>query len=298
MSKLSGGQKKRLSVAQELISQPTLLILDEPTSGLDDGLDEELMSHLHAISRSPALPTVLIVTHATSHLNEADNVCAVGVHPDSAESTRRPRNARAIVRFMGQPDSLLRSLGARTLAKCMNILRDNDGAAPGSQIAETRRRTTKSTFHSLGNRGRMQPMLRREQIRYPFHRLLRDSLSVTLMLSLLILICGNGLGTATPGDNGKMLNSIAILVLLLCFWSLYLPVMRIVRDWPITRREQRWGVSARLHLAARIIWDLPGVVAVPAATVIIIKYAAPLVKESPELSWASTGRTVLILVST
>lgn len=298
VSKLSGGQKKRLSVAQELISRPTLLILDEPTSGLDDGLDEELMSHLHAISRSPSLPTVLIVTHATSHLNRADNVCAVGVHPASSESSREPRKAKAIVRFMGQPDSLLRSLGVRTFTKCMNILRGNDGAAPGSPITETRRRTTKSTFHSLGNRGRMQPMLRRERIRYPFHHLLRDSLSVTLLLSLLILICGNGLGTATLRDNEEILNSIAILVLILCFWSLYLPVMRIVRDWPITRREQRWGVSARLHLAARIIWDLPGVIAVPAATVIIIKYAAPLVKESPELSWGSTGRTVLILVFT
>lgn len=298
VSKLSGGQKKRLSVAQELISRPTLLILDEPTSGLDDGLDEELMSHLHAISRSPSLPTVLIVTHATSHLNKADNVCAVGVHPDSSESSREPRKAKAIVRFMGQPDSLLRSLGVRTFTKCMNILRDNDGVAPGSQITETRRRATKSTFHSLGNRGRMQPMLRRERIRYPFHHLLRDSLSVTLLLSLLILICGNGLGTATLRDNEEILNSIAILVLILCFWSLYLPVMRIVRDWPITRREQRWGVSARLHLAARIIWDLPGVIAVPVATVIIIKYATPLVKESPELSWGSTGRTVLILVFT
>lgn len=298
VSKLSGGQKKRLSVAQELISRPTLLILDEPTSGLDEGLDEELMSHLHAISRSPDQPTVLIVTHATNHLSIADNVCAVGVHSDSAEPSCEPRKAKAIVRFMGHPDSLLRSLGARTLAKCMNILRDNDGAAPKSQIAETRQRTTKSTFRSLVNRGRMRPMLRRERIRYPFHRLLLSSLSVTLSLSLLILICGNGLGTVMPGDNGQILHSIAILVLLLCFWSLYLPVMKIVRDWPVTRREQRWGVSARLHLAARIIWDLPGVVVVPAATVIIIRYAALLVKESPELSWGSTGRTVLILVFT
>lgn len=141
-------------------------------------------------------------------------------------------------------------------------------------------------------------MLRRERIRYPFHRLLLSSLGVTLSLSLLVLICGNGLGTVTPGDNGKMMNSITVLVLLLCFQSLYLPVMKIVRDWPTTRREQRWGVSARLHLAARIIWDLPGVIAVPAATVIIIKYATPLVKGSPELSWGSTGRTVLILVFT
>ena len=141
-------------------------------------------------------------------------------------------------------------------------------------------------------------MLRRERIRYPFHRLLLSSLGVTLSLSLLILICGDGLGTAMPGDNGKMVHSITILVLLLCFWSLYLPVMKIVRDWPITRREQRWGVSARLHLAARIIWDLPGVVAVPVATVVVIRYAVPFVKDSPELSWGSTVSTALVLVVT
>ena len=296
VSKLSGGQKKRLSVAQELISQPTLLILDEPTSGLDEGLDEELMSILRAISRSPALPTVLIVTHTISHLSIADNVCAVGVH--SEELAREPRNAKAIVRFTGNPDYLLESLGARTSAECMNILRNNDGAAPRSPVVKTRRRTTKPGFRSLGSRGQMRPLLRRERTRQPFHRLLLSSLGVTLLLSLLILICGNGLGTAMPGDNGKMLNSIAILVLLLCFWSLYLPVMKIVRDWPITRREQRWGVSARLHLAARIIWDLPGVVVVPAATVVIIRYAAPFVKDSPELSWGSTVSTALVLVLT
>ena len=296
VSKLSGGQKKRLSVAQELISRPTLLILDEPTSGLDEGLDEELMSILREISRSSALPTVLIVTHTTSHLSIADNVCAVGVHPE--RSAREPRNAKAIVRFTGHPNSLLRSLGAQTSAECMNILRDNDGAAPRSPIAKVRRRTTKPGFRSLGNRGQMRPLLRRERTRHPFHRLLLSSLGVTLSLSLLILICGDGLGTAMPGDNRKMVHSIAILVLLLCFRSLYLPVMKIVRDWPITRREQRWGVSARLHLAARIIWDLPGVVAVPAATVVVIRYAAPFVKDSPELSWESTVSTALVLVVT
>lgn len=296
VSKLSGGQKKRLSVAQELISRPTLLILDEPTSGLDEGLDEELMSILREISRSSALPTVLIVTHTISHLSIADNVCAVGVHPE--RSAREPRNAKAIVRFTGHPNSLLRSLGAQTSAECMNILRDNDGAAPRSPIAKVRRRTTKPGFRSLGNRGQMRPLLRRERTRHPFHRLLLGSLGVTLSLSLLILICGDGLGTAMPGDNGKMVHSITILVLLLCFWSLYLPVMKIVRDWPITRREQRWGISARLHLAARIIWDLPGVVAVPVATVVVIRYAVPFVKDSPELSWGSTVSTALVLVVT
>lgn len=61
VSKQSGGQKKRISIAMEYISDPSLFILDEPDSGLDGILARELMQRLHDISREGKI--VIVITH-------------------------------------------------------------------------------------------------------------------------------------------------------------------------------------------------------------------------------------------
>jgi ABC transport system ATP-binding/permease protein len=50
VDKLSGGQRKRASVAMELLTEPALLILDEPTTGLDPALDRQVMSMLRRLA--------------------------------------------------------------------------------------------------------------------------------------------------------------------------------------------------------------------------------------------------------
>ncbi len=64
--KLSGGQRKRVSVAMELLTGPPLLILDEPTSGLDPGLEGRLMALFQAVADGGR--TVLVSTHAMQSL--------------------------------------------------------------------------------------------------------------------------------------------------------------------------------------------------------------------------------------
>lgn len=61
VDKMSGGQRKRLSIAMEFIPNPSLFILDEPDSGLDGVMARELMQQLRAIADQGKI--VMVITH-------------------------------------------------------------------------------------------------------------------------------------------------------------------------------------------------------------------------------------------
>ena len=69
---LSGGQRKRVSIAVELLARPTLFFLDEPTSGLDPGLEKKMMYDLNRLADEGR--TVVLVTHATANIEQCDHV--------------------------------------------------------------------------------------------------------------------------------------------------------------------------------------------------------------------------------
>ncbi|MET9470045.1 FHA domain-containing protein [Streptomyces sp. NPDC006544] len=69
---LSGGQRKRVSVALELLTKPSLLFLDEPTSGLDPGMDRSVMHMLRGLADDGR--TVIVVTHSVLNLSVCDRL--------------------------------------------------------------------------------------------------------------------------------------------------------------------------------------------------------------------------------
>lgn len=73
VSVLSGGQKRRLGLAMELVSHPKLLLCDEVTSGLDPRSEREIVNLLHNISRKEGR-IVLSVTHSLAHLELYDSI--------------------------------------------------------------------------------------------------------------------------------------------------------------------------------------------------------------------------------
>lgn len=68
VKKLSGGQRKRLSIAVELISNPGLFFLDEPDSGLDGIIARSLMEQLRVIADEGKI--VMVITHAPDRVKD------------------------------------------------------------------------------------------------------------------------------------------------------------------------------------------------------------------------------------
>ena len=85
VEKLSGGQKKRLSISMEFISNPSLFILDEPDSGLDGVMARELFEHLRKIADTGKI--VIVITHTPDRVIDLfDDVIVLA--KDSARTGR------------------------------------------------------------------------------------------------------------------------------------------------------------------------------------------------------------------
>jgi ABC-type multidrug transport system ATPase subunit len=111
ISRLSGGQQKRASIAAELISSPGLFFLDEPTSGLDPGLTRRVTAILHELAASGR--TVVVISHDVEGLASADRIVflAAGGH----------------VAFIGTPNEALSFFKVDSLAEIYTRV-DADGA--------------------------------------------------------------------------------------------------------------------------------------------------------------------------
>ncbi len=98
IGKLSGGQKKRASIAVELLADPRLLFLDEPTSGLDPGIERKLMQRLSEMAHEGR--TIILVTHTTLNLHLCDQVVFLGAGGKLAYAD----NPQGVYSFFGVSD--------------------------------------------------------------------------------------------------------------------------------------------------------------------------------------------------
>ena len=97
INQLSGGQRKRVSIAVELITKPSVIFLDEPTSGLDPATEERIMKLFRQIAESGR--TVIMTTHAMENVKLFDKIVVM---------------MRGKLVFYGTPDDALKYLNAKS----------------------------------------------------------------------------------------------------------------------------------------------------------------------------------------
>ena len=250
VDKLSGGQRKRASVALELLTGPSLLILDEPTSGLDPALDHQVMLMLRQLADAGRV--VIVVTHMLSYLDMCDQLLLVAPGGKTA--------------YYGSPDQIGEAMGTTNWAKIFTKV----GADPDeanrrflAQAGAEKRLPDKDV--EKGDLGKPVHTSVRRQISTISRRQVRlvvADRAYFIFLALLPFILGV-LSLTVPGTNGFHLpvphsgvpdESVQILNLLLpaaAFMGTALTIRDLVGERAIFQREQAVGLSTSAYLLAK-----------------------------------------------
>lgn len=257
VTELSGGQRKRLNVALELLSRPPLLILDEPTSGLDPGNERSLMQLLRTMADGGR--TVIVVTHSTESLHLCDEVLFLA------------RGGRPV--YLGPPHALAQSLGATSLIDAFGLV-DNH---PDPSLLHA---TFDATIDRSARPQALPPLPVPDQLPWPdrwaarsevigrdFWILLRRGFEIMLsdrrnaiilaaqgpVIGVLILAVF-GSGKLDPYIPSKDAASVLLaLVLAVVFVGATGSVREVAKERPILLREQALGVSTVSYVASKVV---------------------------------------------
>jgi len=276
--RLSGGQLKRVNVAQELLTKPSLLFLDEPTSGLDPGLDKSVMEQMRDLAHDGR--TVIVVTASVANLDTCDRLLVLvpggrvayyGPPEEGLKYFGLTRWAEVFQAFERYPDRDWAAEYAASPAHAQYVLSQrpkppaqaNDlelPAAPPPQRRGALRQTSTLTRRYMrviaADRGYM---------------LLIGLLPV--ILGVLIHLVGSSQGLARSlHNNPNASTTLLVLVVCACFVGAASSVRELVKERTIYIRERAAGLSAGAYLSSKLA-VLGGVVVVQSAVLVLVGLA-------------------------
>ncbi|MFQ6101777.1 MAG: ATP-binding cassette domain-containing protein, partial [Anaerolineae bacterium] len=289
VSSLSGGQRKRVSIAVELLAEPNLFFLDEPTSGLDPGLEKKMMHTLRHLADGGR--TIVLVTHATANIVQCDHVCFLS-------------QGRMV--YFGPPEEALGFFGVTSgdFADIYDQLDDPDPKVARQKAASSEENYKRSIHYQryVADRQRELPQIQRKAAgetqprrgpkvsvlrqffvltRRYLDLVLRDKLLLTVLMAVMPIIgalvllvsdanwlVGNTLAEisdqlnadltgpgssatyAVVGDSQTLLFIMALASVLL---GLFASVYEIVKEWSIYQRERMVTLRIMPYIASKVV---------------------------------------------
>ncbi|MCG5435701.1 ABC transporter ATP-binding protein/permease [Micromonospora foliorum] len=252
---LSGGERKRASIAVELLTRPGVFFLDEPTSGLDPAIAVELLRVLRALADTGA--TVVLTTHQVTDVDHCDRVVVL---------TRQGRLA-----FTGTPAAAREFFGLRSLVEVH--LRLDEATQPGEwpdRFAEQRAAEQPSRTTGDGDVAATPPRrvgrLRQWAVLTARNAeiVVRNRLTLAILLGSPLMVLGMFALLFRPGAFEPTSPSPTVTVMILFwiafggfFFGLTYGLLQICTELPILRRERLAGVRLLPYLLAKVAVLLP-----------------------------------------
>ncbi len=256
--RLSGGQLKRVNVALELLTKPSLLFLDEPTSGLDPGLDKSVMEQMRDLAHDGR--TVIVVTHSVANLDTCDRLLVLvpggrvaffGPPEEGLAYFGEPGWAEVFQAFDGQPnrDWAAEFQSSRAHEEYITRPQAMSAVSGGPKAAGTPAPVRGGAFSQIGT------LVRR------YIRVLTADRWYMLFAALIPIIVGGmiyalagkmGLGGA-PGTNSNAQLLLILVIVGVCLSSTVGSIRELVKERNIYIRERAAGLSSGAYLGSKLI---------------------------------------------
>jgi ABC-type multidrug transport system ATPase subunit len=270
---LSGGERKRASIAVELLTRPRALFLDEPTSGLDPAAGTRLLALLRELAASGT--TVVLTTHNPADLVHADEVAFL---------------AGGRLLFRGAPGDLAAAFGVASIEEVYGVdpatVPDAPALANGHQPPHRPPPSAAAAAVTTAVAAAAEPGIRapgalrqwwlltqRSAAILTHNRLsaavvVGSPIMIAAMFAMLFRPHAFSPGADNPGSSAMIMFWIAFGAF---FFGLTYGLLQICTELPIVRRERRTVLRLGPYLASKITLLLPVLAAADALLLLVLR---------------------------
>ncbi|MCR4740015.1 MAG: ATP-binding cassette domain-containing protein [Lachnospiraceae bacterium] len=241
---LSGGQKKRASIAVELLSDPNLLFLDEPASGLDPGTERSLMTSLREMADGGK--TVILVTHSTLQLKMCDKIVFMGKGGNLC--------------FFGPHDEALDFFGVSDVVDVYGMITDHakeirqkyDATLAAAPQGKTRTEQAAVVSTKREKKARQLPVLCQRYLKLVVND--RQRLILLMLQAPLLAILISLVADGKQYDQYEMTKSLLFSLSCCAFWvGMLNAIQEVCKERNILRREYMTGLSLTNYIISKVV---------------------------------------------